>query len=46
MLTLPSTIKVYLGAEAIDLRKSFDALASITREVMQKDPLSGHLFMF
>jgi len=28
------------------MRKSFDSLAAMTREVIQGDPFSGHLFVF
>ena len=30
----------------MDLRKGFDGLSAATREVIGKDPLSGHLFVF
>jgi hypothetical protein len=28
------------------MRRSLDGLAALTREVLQEDPLSGHLFVF
>jgi transposase len=28
------------------MRKSFDSLAALTREVLRQDPLAGHLFVF
>ena len=28
------------------MRRSFDSLAELTREVLGQDPLSGHLFVF
>lgn len=46
MLTLGPSIKVYLARGTTDMRKSFDALAGAVREVLQQDPLSGHLFVF
>lgn len=46
MLTLGPSVKVYLARETTDMRKSFDALAGAVREVLQQDPLSGHLFVF
>jgi transposase len=46
MLTLPPTVRVYLAVEPLDLRKNFDGLAAATREVIEQDPLSGHLFVF
>lgn len=46
MLTLPSAVQVYIASEPIDLRRGFDGLAAATREVIRKDPLSGHLFCY
>lgn len=46
MLSLPPTVKVFAAAEPVDLRKGFDALARVVREVVRADPLSGHLFLF
>ncbi len=46
MLTLPSSVHVYVAAEPVDLRRGFDGLAAATRELVLRDPLSGHLFCF
>jgi len=46
VLSLPPTVKIYIAAGAVDLRKGFDGLSAVTREVIQMDPLSGHLFVF
>lgn len=46
MLSLPSTVKIYVAAGAVDLRKGFDGLSAVAREVIRADPLSGHLFCF
>jgi transposase len=46
MLTLPPAVKVFLAVQPADMRKSFDGLAALTREVLQEEPLSGHLFVF
>lgn len=43
MLTLPSTLR---AAEPVDLRKGFDALAIVVRATLQRDPLSGELYVF
>lgn len=45
-MSLPPTVKIYVAAGAVDLRKGFDGLAAVTREVIRGDPLSGHLFCF
>ena len=46
MLTLPASVRIYVAAEAVDLRRGFDGLAAATRSVIRADPLSGHLFVF
>ncbi len=46
MLTLPPSVRVFLCAAPVDLRKSFDGLAAASRELLAQDPLSGHLFVF
>lgn len=46
MWTLPSSVRIYVAAEAVDLRRGFDGLASATRSLIGQSPLSGHLFVF
>jgi transposase len=46
MLTLPAAIRVYLAPGATDMRKSFDGLSAAAKQVIGKDPLSGHVFVF
>jgi transposase len=46
MLTLLPNVRIYLAAEAVDLRRGFDGLAAATRHILREDPLSGHLFCF
>lgn len=46
MLTLPATVRIYVAAEPVDLRRGFDGLAAATREIIRAEPLSGHLFAF
>jgi hypothetical protein len=31
MLTLPASVRIYVAAEAVDLRRGFDGLAAATR---------------
>jgi transposase len=45
MLMLPSSVRIYLAAGAVDLRKSIDGLAGIVR-AGGHDVYSGHLFVF
>jgi transposase len=46
MLSLPPTVRVYLAAGVTDMRKAIDGLAALTRNVLDQDPTSGHLFVF
>lgn len=46
MLTLPPTVRVFVSLLPTDMRRSFDGLAALTREIIRQDPLSGHLFVF
>jgi transposase len=46
VLTLGPSVKVYLARGTVDMRKSFDSLAGVVREILDEDPLSGHLFVF
>ena len=46
MFTFPDTVEVYIAVAPTDMRKGFDTLAAATREIIGKDPLSGHLFVF
>lgn len=46
MLNLAPSVRVFLSTEPTDMRRSFDGLAELAREVIREDPLSGHLFVF
>ena len=46
MLTLPAAVRIYVAAEAVDLRRGFEGLAAATRSLIREDPLTGHLFVF
>lgn len=46
MLTLPPTVKLFVATTPVDMRKGFDSLSIMVREVLCADPLSGHLFIF
>lgn len=46
MLSLPPSVRIYVCVAAADMRKGFDGLAALAREVIAEDPLSGHLFVF
>ena len=46
ILGLGTATKIYLGAEAIDMRKGFEGLHGLVRDHLGHDPLSGHLVLF
>lgn len=46
MLTLPPSVKIYVAAQPVDARKSFDGLAGLVESEFGLEPLSGHLFLF
>lgn len=45
MLTLPSSVRVYLAVDPVSMHLSFDRLAGLARQ-LGLDPTSGHLFVF
>lgn len=46
MLSWPPSVRVFLAAQAADMRRSFDGLAALVSGFLGQDPLSGHLFVF
>jgi len=46
VLTLPSSVRIWLATEPVDLRKGFDGLGAIVRHQWKKDVFAGHLFVF
>ena len=46
MISLPSSVRVFLHAPPTDLRKGFDALSGLVTTAFGQDPTSGHLFLF
>lgn len=46
MLTLTSSLNVYLYRHPTDMRKSFDGLCGIVATQLARDPLSGDVYVF
>ena len=46
MLLLPRAVRVYVATGPCNLKKSFEGLSNEVRQVLAKDPLSGHVFVF
>ncbi|HBP18693.1 MAG TPA: IS66 family insertion sequence hypothetical protein, partial [Planctomycetes bacterium] len=47
-MTIPFApgLRVFVAPGITDMRKSFNGLVAATREILEEDPLSGHLFAF
>lgn len=46
MIALNRRTKIFVCKEATDMRASYDSLFARVKAVLQKDPFSGHLFLF
>lgn len=46
MLSLPPSVRVFIARGPTDMRKGFDGLEGLAREVIREDPMSGHLFVY
>lgn len=46
MLSLTSSHRYFLYGKPCDMRKSFDSLSGIVRSELDKDPVSGEVFLF
>ena len=46
MLTISSNTRISLCTSPIDMRKSFNGLLGIVRNILDADPLADHLFVF
>ena len=46
MFALSSATRVFLAAGVTDMRKSFNGLYCLARHQLDRDPQSGHLFVF
>ena len=46
MIQLPPQARIYLAVEPADFRKGIDGLAGMCRVQLEKDPMSGHIFVF
>jgi transposase len=43
---LPSSVRIWVCTARQDMRKSFDTLAAVVRDVMNEEPQSGALYVF
>jgi len=46
MFALESSQRFFLFGEAVDMRKGFDGLSGLVRNSLDRDPLSGEVYIF
>jgi transposase len=46
VVSLPPAVRIFVATQPTNMHLSFDRLAALARDVLQQDPLSGHLFVF
>jgi transposase len=46
MIAPPSGTTIWIAAGVTDLRRGFTGLSAIAQTVLEKNPLSGHVFVF
>jgi len=46
MIPMTADVKVWLATGHTDMRRGFPGLALQVQEVLRRDPMSGHLFVF
>jgi len=46
MLSLPPSVRIFICTEAADMRRSFDGLAAMAKQIIGRSPFTGHLFVF
>jgi len=46
MIALNRRTKIFVCKEPTDMRSSYDSLFTKAQKVLEKDPFSGHLFLF
>jgi len=46
MLSLPSSVRIFVSRDAVDFRKAHDGLLAVVRDAFGDDPFDGSLFVF
>ena len=45
-VTFSESVEVFICLEPTDMRRSFDSLSGMVRDIVERNPLSGSLFIF
>ncbi|MDC0723465.1 IS66 family insertion sequence element accessory protein TnpB [Nannocystis bainbridge] len=43
---IPTSVRIFVCTQPVDMRRSFDGLAAAAKQVIGEDPRSGALFVF
>ena len=46
MLSIASGVRIFICREATDMRRSFEGLSALAKNVIGQEPIGGHLFVF
>jgi transposase len=46
MIAMNRRTKIFISKESTDMRSSYDSLYNKVKKILDKDPMSGHLFVF
>ncbi|MCB0335139.1 MAG: IS66 family insertion sequence element accessory protein TnpB [Bdellovibrionales bacterium] len=46
MIYVPEVKRILFYSEPVDMRKSFNGLTGVTRQLLDENPLSGDMFVF
>lgn len=46
MIAMNRRTKIFISKEPTDMRASYDSLFSKVKDILEEDPMSGHLFVF
>jgi transposase len=46
MISLPTGTNIWIAAGVTDLRRGFTGLSAVAQTVLERDPYSGHVFVF
>jgi transposase len=46
VLSLPRSVRVFIGSEPVDMRRGHDGLFALVKAHWRFDPFTGHLFVF